>query len=87
MKKYLFCFISLATLCIISLLLTYGYEEGTMRNKIVGEFFSFIFKCFKFPLSNMMPDKFLILSLLLNVLIYTIILPAILVKIKSVVQK
>ncbi len=63
----------LTVLCSLSFILTYGYEEGTMRNNNVGELFTIVFYCFRFPFTNLLPTKFFILSLLLNVFFYTIV--------------
>lgn len=86
MKTFFIYFICLSILCFVSLAITYGYEEGTMRNKTIGECFTFIFKCFKFPLSNILSGKFFIISLLLNILIYSIILPPIVVKLQGLIK-
>lgn len=78
MKKYAICFMILTVMCVLSFILTYGYEEGTMRNNNVGELFTIIFYCFRFPFTNLLPTQFFILSLLLNVFFYTIVLVKIL---------
>ncbi len=47
--KYVVCFIILIFICFLSFAVTFGYEEGTMKNKYIGESVSKVFKNFKFP--------------------------------------
>ena len=71
--KYVVCFIILIFICFLSFAVTFGYEEGTMKNKYIGESVSKVFKILKFPFTYILPIKFYLLGLILNICIYTII--------------
>ena len=72
--KYIFCFLILLVICFVSLVVTYGYEEGTMRCALIGDFFKNILLFFKFPLAYLLPIKFFILALFLDVVIHSILI-------------
>lgn len=67
MKRYLIYTLILTSICFISFLITYGYEEGTMRNQYVGKIFSSIFQVFKFPLAYVFSSKYILISLIINI--------------------
>jgi len=70
--KYLKVAVTIAILCFVSLAVTYGYEEGTLQNHLIGGTFAIIFSILKFPLVYLLPSRYLIFSLLVNVVLWTI---------------
>ena len=78
MKRILIYSILVSALCFLSFVLTYGYEEGTMGNHILGKISTFMFRVFKFPFGSILPSKYILLGLLLDVILYSTILKLIL---------
>lgn len=74
MRNFLIILLSLTVICFVSLLLTFGYDEGTMRLESVGVFAEHIFLIFKYPF-NFHPSGipfFLVLAL--STLLYSLVL-------------
>jgi len=75
MKQLIVIFLLLITLCYISLAVTFGYEEGTMQNEVVGRVFSMVMEVFRFPVGTAFPSSDLfILSLWIDTLFYAFLL-------------
>jgi hypothetical protein len=72
--KYIYSFLILLVICFISLIVSYGYDEGTMRNALIGEFFNMILFIFKFPIVYLLPSKHFIFGLFIDVVIYSLII-------------
>lgn len=70
--KYLKVGVAITILCFVSLAVTYGYEEGTLHNHLIGRTFAIIFSILKFPLGYLLPSRYLIFSLVVNVILWTI---------------
>jgi len=70
--KYIYSFLIMLVICFISLIVSYGYDEGTMRNALIGEFFNMILFIFKFPIVYLLPSKHFILGLFIDVVIYSL---------------
>ena len=64
-------------MCFLSFVLTYGYEEGTMRSNAVGKIAKVFFNIFKFPSGYILPTEHLVFSLLLNIVIFSVLFTAI----------
>jgi len=74
MKQFVIYTIVLLLICFISFSITYGYEEGTMRNVFIGKVFSLLFKIFKFPSGYILPSKYFIFSLIVDVLLFATVI-------------
>lgn len=75
MKKFVIIYLILLSLCFISFLFTYGYEEGTMHNEIVGKLFSVVFLIFTFPIvSFVTSSQYFIPGLILDVGMYALLI-------------
>jgi len=72
--KFIYSFLILLVICFISLIVSYGYDEGTMRNALIGEFFNMILFIFKFPIVYLLPSKHFILGLFIDVVIYSLLI-------------
>lgn len=72
LKLFLFWFFRLAILCLISLWIALGYDEGTLSIKFIGELFTSILLAFKFPFGNLLYNN-LLLGLTIDVVIYSIV--------------
>jgi len=72
--KYIYSFLIMLVICFISLIVSYGYDEGTMRNALIGEFFNMILFIFKFPIVYLLPSKHFILGLFIDVVIYSLLI-------------
>lgn len=67
--------IVLIILAFVSFVVAYGYDEGTFRNKVVGEAFTWIFTLLCFPFvwlidrMNLLSDLF-VLGMIFDVIFY-----------------
>ncbi len=75
MKQLIVIFLLLITLCYISLAVTFGYEEGTMQNEVLGKLFTIVFQIFRFPVGTVFPSSdFFTLSLWIDSAVYALLL-------------
>lgn len=66
-KSYFLTVFILGFICLLSLFLTLGYDEGTLRNQFIGAISVAGFKFFKWPAVYLLPARYLIAGLTLNV--------------------
>lgn len=70
MKVFFLTFFVHILLCVASIAIVYGHEEGTLHSDILGSFFEYVLMALKFPFAYLFATKYLLMSLLLNAILW-----------------
>ncbi len=84
MKQVLVSLIGIIILYLVVYALAFGFDEGTMNNKIIGQISTALFKVLKFPFVYILPIKMYLLNLGLNILFYSLIINLILFAVRNI---
>ncbi len=71
MKRNIIILLLLSITCFVSFVFAAAYDDGTIRMKYLGLFFSNVFKLFKFPFFM---ERLFLFSLAVNVIFYCIVI-------------
>ena len=74
LKRFILLFGIVLLLLFAAFVFTYGYEEGTMRNKAIGEISSYVFVVLTSPLRWVFTEEYSLAGWFVNVFLWSLVL-------------
>jgi len=72
-------FLLIIVVAFVSFAISFGYDEGTFHNQMMGKIATKIFMLFKFPFISLriVPNKYFLLGMLFNIFLWSLFISTI----------
>jgi uncharacterized membrane protein (DUF485 family) len=73
-KRFILLFAVVLLLLFVAFVFTYGYEEGILRSKAIGEISSYVFVVLSSPLRWVFTEEYSVVGWFVNVFLWALVL-------------